>query len=106
MYYTLLNNRNPCCNKKIIKTISYKLFRTRVSNRICHILCTALFVIYLFTIDVIWQTNIVSIVLEWCFTIIPITIIRFLARAINVTLLLTISSEVRLLFNAFNCICD
>jgi uncharacterized membrane protein len=104
--YTLLKNRNPCCNKRIIKTLAYKLFGTRVADRTCHLLCTGLFILYIFTIDAIWMTNIVSTVLNWCFTIIPSTIIGLLARAINLTLLLTISSEVKLLMNAFNCKCD
>jgi hypothetical protein len=104
--YTLLINRNPCCNKRIIKTLTYKLCGAHVSERTCHILCMQLFIIYILTIDLIWQTNIVSIILGWCFAIIPQVCIELLSRAINLTLLLTISSETKLLFNAINCKCD
>ena len=104
--YSLLKKRNPCCNKRIIKTLAYKLCGIHVADRTCSLLCIMLFILYIFTIDAIWMTNIVLIILEWCFTIIPSTIVTLLAKAINLTLLLTISGEVKLLFNAFSCKCD
>lgn len=104
--YTLLTNRDTCCNKRIIKSLAYKLCGIHVAVRTCHLLCIGLFILYIFTVDIIWQTNIILIILEWCFNIIPSQIISLLAKAMNLTLLLTISSEVKLLLNAFICKCD
>jgi hypothetical protein len=103
----ILYNRNPCCNKNIIKSIAYKLCGIHVADRTCHILCINLFLLYVFVIDIIWHMNVISIILDWCFpTYIPGIMINLLSRAINVTLLLTISSEVKLLFNTFTFKCE